>query len=137
MRDYLRVDDDMDAVYAALSEDEWLAGAVKQHRGLRVLRQEPWECLIGFICSANNNIPRITANVEDMALHYGSALPYPDRRDCVRNTFPSPSELVDAGEQALRDLKLGFRAVNVIAAAAEHRGRRGAGLVRAEGSGLR
>ena len=117
VRDYLRVDDDMDAVYAALSEDEWLAGAVKQHRGLRVLRQEPWECLIGFICSANNNIPRITANVEDMALHYGSALPYPDRRDCVRNTFPSPSELVDAGEQALRDLKLGFRAVNVIAAA--------------------
>ena len=117
VRDYLRVDDDMDEIYTALSEDEHLADAVKQHQGLRVLRQEPWECLIGFICSANNNIPRITANVEDMATNYGKALPYPDGQDCVRSTFPSPRELVDAGEQALRDLKLGFRAVNVIGAA--------------------
>ena len=117
VRDYLRVDDDMDEVYAALSEDEHLSDAVKQHRGLRVLRQEPWECLIGFICSANNNIPRITANVEDMAASYGRPLRHPASPDCVRNTFPSARELVDAGEQALRDLKLGFRAVNVIAAA--------------------
>ena len=129
VRDYLRVDDDMNGIYAALSEDEHLAKAVKQHEGLRVLRQEPWECLIGFICSANNNIPRITANVEDMAMNYGKPLPYvearssasgpksPPRTACSRNMFPSPSELVGAGEQALRDLKLGFRAVNVIAAA--------------------
>ena len=40
VRDYLRVDDDMDEVYGALSEDEHLADAVKQHQGLRVLRQE-------------------------------------------------------------------------------------------------
>ena len=38
-------------------------------------------------------------------------------QDSMRSTFPSPRELVDAGEQALRDLKLGFRAVNVIGAA--------------------
>ena len=128
VRDYLRVDDDMDEVYSALSEDEHLADAVKQHQGLRVLRQEPWECLVGFICSANNNIPRITANVEDMALHYGRSLlghDLPTSADgdgdglqgCERKVFPTARQLVDAGEQALRDLKLGFRAVNVIAAA--------------------
>lgn len=128
VRDYLRVDDDMDAVYAALSEDEHLAAAVQRHRGLRVLRQEPWECLVGFICSANNNIPRITANIEDMAAHYGSALAGPalptdgggdgDASPArVRHGFPTARQLVDAGEQALRDLKLGFRAVNVIGAA--------------------
>ena len=33
VRDYLRVDDDMDEVYGALSEDEHLADAVKQHQG--------------------------------------------------------------------------------------------------------
>ena len=130
MRDYLRVDDDMDGIYAALSEDEHLAEAVRQHEGLRVLRQEPWECLIGFICSANNNIPRITANVEDMAASYGKPLPKhalppktgcgstsSPRTACERSVFPSPKALVDAGEQALRDLKLGFRAVNVIGVA--------------------
>ena len=117
VRDYLRVDDDMEGIYAALGEDEYLAEAVRRHRGLRVLRQEPWECLVSFICSANNNIPRITANVEDMAASYGRRLPGPEGWDCARNVFPSPSELAGAGEQALRDLKLGFRAVNVIAAA--------------------
>ena len=139
VRDYLRVDDDMDEVYAMLSEDEHLSDAVKQHQGLRVLRQEPWECLVGFICSANNNIPRITANVEDMALHYGRSLPghdLPTSADgdgdglqaCRRNGFPTARQLVDAGEQALRDLKLGFRAVNVIAAAE--------GIVEGEGPDL-
>ena len=127
--DYLRLDDDMEEVYAALSEDEHLADAVRQHRGLRVLRQEPWECLVSFICSANNNIPRITANVEDMAANYGESLlrhrlpPHDDEgadleATCERRAFPTPRMLVHAGEQALRDLKLGFRAPNVIAAAA-------------------
>ena len=117
VRDYLRVDDDMNEMYAALNEDEHLSDAVKQHRGLRVLRQEPWECLVGFICSANNSIPNITTAVERMAANYGKALPYPDGQDCVRSAFPSPRDIVNAGEQALRDLKLGFRAVSVIAAA--------------------
>ena len=126
--DYLRLDDDIDAIYAALSEDEHLADAVRQHRGLRLLRQEPWECLVSFICSANNNIPRITANVEDMAENYGKPLPrhpipsYVDveaeaEAACDRGAFPTPSALAHAGEQALRDLKLGFRAPNVISAA--------------------
>ena len=97
VRDYLRVDDDMDEVYGALSEDEHLADAVKQHRGLRVLRQEPWECLIGFICSANNNIPRITANVEDMAIHYGKALPHPDRQDCGEKLFSDAATACGCG----------------------------------------
>ena len=115
VRDYLRVDDDMDEVYAALSEDEHLADAVKRHRGLRVLRQEPWECLASFILSANNSIPNITNGVEKMSANYGRSLPH--LREGARNLFPTPDELVAAGEQALRDLKIGFRAPNVIAAA--------------------
>ena len=96
-----------------------MAEAVKQHSGLRLLRQEPWECLVSFICSANNNIPRITANVEDMAANYGKPLPHSetDVDDYRRNAFPTPTALYGAGEQALRDLKLGFRAPNVIGAA--------------------
>ncbi len=125
LADYLRIDDDMDAVSAALGADTHLADATQRHRGLRLLRQEPWECLVSFICSANNSIPRITTGVEAMAQEFGEPLPTPKLPDSAcntptpvpRSTFPSPQALVDAGEQALRDLKLGFRARYITAAA--------------------
>ncbi len=82
--------------------------------GLRILRQEPWECLVSFICSANSNIPRISTNVEDMSKSFGRLLEFDGHG---RNTFPSADALADAGEQALRDLGLGFRAKYVAAAA--------------------
>mmetsp|Transcript_10128 Transcript_10128/g.16771 ORF Transcript_10128/g.16771 Transcript_10128/m.16771 type:complete len:504 (+) Transcript_10128:135-1646(+) len=39
--------------------------------GVRVLRQEPWECLASFIFSANNNIPRITKGLQSLRQQYG------------------------------------------------------------------
>ena len=61
-----------------------------------------------------SNIPRISTNVEDMAKSFGRALEFDGY---CRNTFPSPDALAEAGEQALRDLGLGFRAKYVAAAA--------------------
>lgn len=134
VRDYLRLDEDVNDICAALSAaDDHLADAVKRHGGLRLLRQEAWECLVSYICSATNSIPRISANVEAMATAFGKPLPYPalppsaggsaassdspSNGAALRSSFPSPGALADAGEQALRDLGLGFRAAYVAAAA--------------------
>ena len=114
LRDYLRLDDDFAAITSALSFDDTLREGFAEYRGLRILRQEPWECLVSFICSANNNIPRITRNIEDMAAAFGS--PVEGSAD-GRNAFPSPAQLADAGESRLRELGLGFRAKYVAAAA--------------------
>ena len=82
---------------------------------MRLLRQDPWECLVAFICSANNNIPaHQSANVESMCESFGRPLALDGR---VRNTFPSAEALSEAGEQPLRELRLGFRAKYVAAAA--------------------
>jgi N-glycosylase/DNA lyase len=69
---------------------------------------------VSFICSANNNIPRITKNVEDMASAFGTPI---QAGSGERNAFPSPVQLADAGEAKLRELGLGFRAKYVAAAA--------------------
>lgn len=113
-RDYLRLDDDLEAIGESISKGEQISAAVSKYLGLRILRQEPWECLVSFICSANSNIPRISKNVEDMAVNFGPAL---EMNGYVRSVFPSPDALADAGEQKLRDLGLGFRAKYVAGAA--------------------
>ena len=112
--DYLRLSDDLDGIAAAINRDERIGAAIARYPGLHILRQEPWECMVSFICSANNNIRRISKNVEDIADAFGNPLALGDVR---RNTFPSPAALAEAGEGRLRELGLGFRAKYVAAAA--------------------
>ena len=104
---YFRMDDDIQAVYAELERDQRVAAMVRRYPGLRLLRLEPWECLIAFICSANSNIPRIHQVMERMSDHFGDAL---ELDGDVRHAFPTPAQLVEAGETELRRLGLGFRA---------------------------
>ena len=74
---------------------------------MSILRQDPWECLIGFIISSNSNIPRIAGNVESLADTFGGSVELAGRR---RGLFPTPRQLAGAGEPALRELRLGYRA---------------------------
>ncbi|OCL02053.1 hypothetical protein AOQ84DRAFT_349710 [Glonium stellatum] len=77
--------------------------------GVRILQQDAWEALLGFICSSNNNISRISQMVHNLCLHYGPLIghigstPYHD--------FPSPEALTDPTvEQHLMKLGFGYRA---------------------------
>ena len=114
LRDYLRLDDDLEAIYRAIGRDEHMRDVIARHRGMRLLRQEPWECLIAFILSANSNIPRISATMENMSRRLGRQLSFRRR---AYYTFPAPEVLVAVGEKGLRALGLGFRARYVAQAA--------------------
>ena len=114
LRRYLRLDDDLEAIYGAITQDANVASQVNRYPGLRVLRQEPWECLVAYICSANSNIETIHLNMERLSDAFGHTLALNGHR---RNTFPTPLDLAEAGEMELRDLKLGFRAPYVHQAA--------------------
>ena len=104
---YFRMDDDIHAVYAEIERDPRVAAMVGRYPGLRLLRMEPWECLVAFICSANSNIPRIHQVMERMSDNLGDALSLDGE---VRHAFPTPVQLAEAGEAELRRLGLGFRA---------------------------
>ena len=114
LRAYFRLDDDIESIYAEICRDRRVAAMVAQYPGLRILRQEPWECTVAFICSATSNIPRIHQNMEAMADSLGEPL---ELNGEVRRTFPSAERLASAGEGFLRELGLGFRAPYVVAAA--------------------
>ena len=113
LRDYFRLDDDIDSIYSDINRDGRVAAMVSRYPGLRVLRTEPWECLVAFICSANNNIARIHQLMERMSDEFGSPLTLNGQ---TRHTFPTPADLAEAGEGELRRLGLGFRAPYVYGA---------------------
>lgn len=114
LKDYLGLAIDLEDIYATFADDERMVEAISRYRGMRITRQDPWECLISFICSSASNIPRISRNVESLCSTFGRPL---RMGDYARNTFPTPQELAGAGEQRLRLLGLGYRARYVSAAA--------------------
>ncbi|RAL12799.1 8-oxoguanine glycosylase OGG1 [Aspergillus homomorphus CBS 101889] len=80
-----------------------------QFTGIRILRQDAWEALVGFICSSNNNIARISQMVEKLCLRYGPFVASVDGR--AYHDFPRPEALVaDDVEATLRELGFGYRA---------------------------
>ena len=107
LAEYFRFDDDISKIYDVINQDERVAAMVRQYPGLRVLRTEPWECLVAFICSATSNIPRIHQNMESISRAFGSPV---SLNGWTRHTFPTPADLAEAGEAELRRLGLGFRA---------------------------
>ncbi|MCE2404482.1 MAG: hypothetical protein J4F43_04910 [Dehalococcoidia bacterium] len=111
---FFRLDDDIESIRTDISRDPRVAEMVGLYPGLRLLRVDPWECMVSFICSANSNLARIHANVESIAEAYGRRLVVDGH---VRFTLPGPPELAQVGERRLRGLGLGFRAPYVAAAA--------------------
>ncbi|ODQ63720.1 DNA glycosylase [Nadsonia fulvescens var. elongata DSM 6958] len=78
--------------------------------GIRILRQNPWENLISFICSTNNNIKRISQMVENLCTHFGT---YLNQHNGIRYfDFPTAQQLAfdDTTEARLRALGFGYRA---------------------------
>ena len=123
-QEYLRLDDDLPSIYDAITGDANVSAQVQRYPGLRVLRQEPWECLVAYICSANSNIETIHLNMERLSNEFGSPLklakpdgPPNGTATLTRHSFPTPADLAEAGESELRRLKLGFRAPYVHRAA--------------------
>ncbi|MBI4329496.1 MAG: DNA-3-methyladenine glycosylase 2 family protein [Chloroflexi bacterium] len=113
---YLDLERDIDGVHHALAMHPYLQRAIASFSGLRILRQEPWECTVSFLLSPQSNIPRIRRNVEALAQAAGEPI---ETRDSPVYGFPSPEALADLGEARLRQLGLGFRAKAVAAVASK------------------
>jgi len=110
---YLGSGQDLDGFSKRFSDDPCLGPALNGYPGIRVLRQDPWECLFSFITSSTSNIARIKLNVGSAAEALGYLIG-PNPTDVV---FPEPEVILEAGEQFLRDLGFGFRAKYLVHAA--------------------
>ena len=122
LRRYFRDDtDDVEAIYAEISRrDERIARLVAKYEGMRVLRQEPWECLVSYVCSKSNKIPNIKRCVSEIATLSRKTVNLGD--DDERRTFPTPERLLEVGMEGLIELEFAGRfsrdfPVSILAAA--------------------
>ncbi|MGD0080090.1 MAG: DNA glycosylase [Methanoregula sp.] len=106
IRDYFSLDLDLGSILSAIDRDPFIHTAIERCRGLRLIRQPPWECLISYICSTNSNIPMIRRRIATIAEKFGKEVAFEDR---VYYTFPEPDALSCSGDNALADCRLGYR----------------------------
>lgn len=102
---YFDCEQDYEAVINRIDPDDaYLTAAAKAGRGIRILRQNPWEMVIAFVISQQKTIPAIRALVEALSCQYGTSL-----GDGLF-AFPAPRQLAKASLEDLLALKLGYRA---------------------------
>jgi len=106
---YLQIDLDLSSVIATFPDDEPMRAAVDACRGLRLLRQDPWECLASFILSSTKQIVQIRQIVAVLCERFGEPIPAAHRYAPAFG-FPSAARLSRATETELRACKMGFRA---------------------------
>ena len=96
-------------------KDPFLKEASDEEKGIRILRQDPWEMLITFIISQNKNIPGIKKCVEKLCSMCGRKLK--DVRGEEYYGFPDPKAIAALGGDSLKSCSLGYRCGYVSAAA--------------------
>lgn len=103
---YLDFDFDYGELKKRLSSDKVMATAIKSGEGIRILNQDLWECIISFIISANNNIPRIKGIIKNFCTRFGDELDFDGEK---LYTFPDAGSLWGITPDDLSPLRAGYR----------------------------
>ncbi len=90
------------------TNDPYLYSASEYGKGIRILRQDPWEMLISFIISQRKNIPAIKASIEKLCRLSGDVM-CEDERSGVIYSFPTPDRLAALTMDELASCSLGYR----------------------------
>ncbi|HUA39888.1 MAG TPA: DNA glycosylase [Candidatus Sulfopaludibacter sp.] len=129
LRDFLQTEVDWAAILGTFPDDAPMRTAVARCHGLRVLRQDPWECLASFILSSTKQIVQIRQIILRLCERFGEPVcggelrsPPNDNVQLVAtdrryHAFPTSAQIAAATETELRACKMGFRAPHLLAAA--------------------
>ena len=105
--DFFRMNDNLDEIMKSISKDKTVRKAVKQYSGLRILRQDPFQCLISFIVSSNSNIQKIKTNLEKLSKKFGVKATYDNEEFFF---FPRAEKLATASINEIKSCGVGYRA---------------------------
>ena len=106
IHNFFRFDDDFQGIKKQLSKDRVMKKAINNFPGMRILRQDPFQCYISFIVSSNSNIPNIQTRLQKLSQKFG------EKKIVDKNEFflfPKPEKLANASINEIAKCGLGYR----------------------------
>ena len=106
IRNFFRFDDDFQKIKKQISKDKIVKGAIRNFPGMRILRQDPFQCYISFIVSSNSNIPNIQTRLQKICQKFGEKKIIHGKKIFL---FPKPEKLANASITNIAKCGLGYR----------------------------
>ena len=111
VKNFFRQDDNYVKILKEITKDKIVKKTARYYPGLRITRQDPFQCCISFIVSSNSNIPNIRMRLQKLCRKFGTKVRF-QKRDFY--LFPEPKSLARATMQELNQCKLGYRSKYVL-----------------------
>jgi N-glycosylase/DNA lyase len=105
--DFFRKNDNMQEIIKSISKDKTVKEAIKQYEGLRIFKQDPFQCMISFIISSNSNIQKIKNSLEKITRKFGVKVEIQNKEFFL---FPKPEKLAKASIAEIKKCGVGYRA---------------------------
>jgi N-glycosylase/DNA lyase len=111
--DFFREKDDIKRIIQSICKDKTTKHAVDEFFGLRLLRQDPFQCFISFIVSSNSNIQKIKFTLENICKNFGEKILFDGKEFFL---FPEPKILASASIEDVKNCGAGYRSMYIIEA---------------------
>lgn len=108
LKQFLGLNDDLPEILIQIGKDKLMNKAIAKYRGLRLIHQDPQECLPSFIASAFSNIPKIKMSLNKMSEKFGKKVAFDGK---VFYAFPKLKDIDNLDD--LKECSLGFRAERI------------------------
>ena len=105
-RQVFRLNDNLSDIFSSFSNDVLVSESINKYPGLRLMRQQPFQCMVSFACASNTNIPRIRTMLKNLCHNFGNRV-IVDGSEFF--TFPSVERLNTASQHDLLRCGLGYR----------------------------
>ena len=104
---FFRKNDNIQEIIESISKDKTVKKAIKKYEGLKIFRQDPFQCMISFIISSNSNIQKIKNSLEKITEKFGAQVKIQNKEFFL---FPKPEKIANASIDEIKTCGVGYRA---------------------------
>ena len=104
---FFRKNDNIQEIIESISKDKTVKKAIKKYEGLKIFRQDPFQCMISFIISSNSNIQKIKNSLEKITEKFGAQVKVQNKEFFL---FPKPEKIANASIDEIKTCGVGYRA---------------------------